>query len=291
MQYTPEELFVGSVENVPNCTPYTGEQTIWPKFMLMIVLEGQQQFVIDGVPFRLEAGTGRSRMPLVFMLNVAQHSTLRFITNSGAPLRKVMIAAPRPWLRRLIETEDGVPARQLHDFLARHLAHFSFEPGQHILQLAEKIAHPPPLLEGELGSLYLRAQGLDIMWQSCLAMMAEEMESPQAPSFLSLRACERARDYILANLGKDLTIDLIAGEVGASPSTVQRRFKEHFGVTVFDFVREKRLEAARAALANERVPVGTAAYLAGYNHVSSFTTAFRKAYGLTPKQVRNSRQP
>ena len=95
----------------------------------------------------------------------------------------------------------------------------------------------------------------------------------------------------LANLGKDLTIDLISGEVGASPSTVQRRFKEHFGVTVFDFVREKRLEAARAALANERVPVGTAAYLAGYNHVSSFTTAFRKAYGLTPKQVRNSRQP
>lgn len=160
------------------------------------------------------------------MLNVAQTSRLRFIKDSDTPLHKVMISAPLPWLTRLMETQDGMPA--LRNFFGQHLAHFSFEPGQHILQLAEKIMHPPALLSGELSSLYLKAQALDIMWQSCLALVADDAGGWQAPTLMSLRHCERVRDFIIANLENDLSIDLIAGEAGASTSTIQRHFKEHW---------------------------------------------------------------
>jgi AraC-like DNA-binding protein len=103
---------------------------------------------------------------------------------------------------------------------------------------------------------------------------------------MTLRNCERVRDYITANLDRELTIAMIAREAGASVSTVQRHFKEHFGITIFDFIRQERLEAARAALASEGIPVAHAAHLAGYNNISSFTTAFRKAFGVTPSRVR-----
>ena len=284
MQYTSQDLFVGATANAPNCPPSAHEQPIWSKFMLMVLLQGSQHFVIDDVRFRLDAGTAEAPSPLVFMLNVAQTSRLRFINDSDLPLHKVMISAPLPWLNRLMETQDGMPA--LRNFFSQHLAHFSFEPGQHILQLAEKIMHPPALLSGELSSLYLKAQALDIMWQSCLALVTDKAGGWQAPTLMSLKQCERVRDYIVANLDKDLTIDRIAREAGASPSTIQRHFKEHFGVPVFVFIRQERLQAARAALATEGIPVSQAAHLAGYTNISSFTTAFRKSFGVTPKQAR-----
>lgn len=284
MQYTSQDLFVGTTAHAPNCPPSAYEQPIWSKFMLMVLLQGSQHFVIDDVRFRLDAGNADAPSPLVFMLNVAQTSRLRFIKDSDTPLHKVMISAPLPWLTRLMETQDGMPA--LRNFFGQHLAHFSFEPGQHILQLAEKIMHPPALLSGELSSLYLKAQALDIMWQSCLALVADDAGGWQAPTLMSLRHCERVRDFIIANLENDLSIDLIAGEAGASTSTIQRHFKEHFGITIFSFIRQKRLEAARAALATEGIPVSKAAHLAGYHNVSSFTTAFRKTFGITPKQAR-----
>jgi AraC-like DNA-binding protein len=286
MQYTQHELFVGAVTGAPNCTTDLGEQEIWPKFMLMVMLQGAQSFSIDGSPFHLDAGPAEAPAPLVFMLNVARYSRLRFFGESEVPLHKVMIAAPLPWLKRLLEAQDDMPVPALRSFFSEHLAHFSFAPGQHILQLAHKIINPPPLLEGELGALYLRAQGLDIMWQSCLTMVAEREGRPQAPSLMTLRNCERVRDYITANLDRELTIAMIAREAGASVSTVQRHFKEHFGITIFDFIRQERLEAARAALAGKGIPVSHAAHLAGYNNISSFTTAFRKAYGVTPSRVR-----
>lgn len=286
MHYSPEDLYVGAIENTPNCSTVTAEQNIWSKFMLMILLQGSQRFVIDGVPFHLDAGRETDNTPLVFMLNVAKPSTLRFVHESQVPLRKVMIAAPTPWLKRLVETQSDASTPALRRFFSEHLARFSFAPGRSILQQAEKIMHPPPVLEGELNALYLRAQALDIMWQSCLTMIAEGSPEPQTPCLMSLRTGERIKDFILANLDTDLTIERIAHEAGASPSTVQRNFKEQFGTTIFEFVRQKRLETAYAALVNDGLPIAQAAHLAGYNNVSSFTTAFRKTYGMTPKQVR-----
>jgi AraC-like DNA-binding protein len=287
MRDTSQDLFIGATDTAPNCTPDTGEQNIWSKFMLMVFLQGRQHFVIDNTHFRIDAGEGKTRCPTVFMLNVARPSKLQFIVESDTPLHKVMIAAPHPWLTRLTATADGKSARFMSDFFSEHLAHFSFEPGRYILQLAKKIMSPPPLLEGELNSLYLKANALDIMWQSCLALKSKGTEDRQAPVLNSLRRYERLRDFIVANLDRQLTIDLIAREASASAATVQRHFKEHFGITIFDFIRQKRLEAARAALANDGVPVTHAAHIAGYNSVSNFTTAFRKAYGLTPKRARS----
>ena len=57
-------------------------------------------------------------------------------------------------------------------------------------------------------------------------------------------------------------------------------------ITVSDFIRQERLETARAALERDGIPISQAAYLAGYSNPSSFTTAFKKAYGVTPKHRR-----
>ncbi|EIM76585.1 hypothetical protein A33O_05420 [Nitratireductor aquibiodomus RA22] len=116
MQYTSQELFVGAIEGVPNCTSDTRELHIWPKFMLMVLLQGAQHFVVDERHFEIDAGTEEASSPVVFMLNVAKDSRLRFFNDSRTPLRKVMISAPLPWLQRLFDTQGEAQKSVLQSF-------------------------------------------------------------------------------------------------------------------------------------------------------------------------------
>lgn len=77
----------------------------------------------------------------------------------------------------------------------------------------------------------------------------------------------------------------IAKSLGVSVSTLQRRFKSSYGTTVIDYIRQRRLEQAKAAMAIEGISIGEAAYLAGYNHTSNFITAFKKRFSLTPSEL------
>jgi AraC-like DNA-binding protein len=281
----PQHLFVGAMDGPPSCTPDDNLYDVWPKFLIMVLLQGQQHFVMDGEHFRIDAGAAESPEPTVFMLNVGRDCKLQFANESTTPLRKVMISAPLPWIDRLIRSQPtSMP--KLRAFFGRHLAEFSFAPNRHLIQIAEHILKPPGTMAGELLTLYRNSHAFDIMCQACSVLVEADAAAPHQPTALSRRQSEKVRDYILAHVCEDLTLDRIAREVGISTSSIQRHFKEHFGTTVSDFIRQERLETARAALERDGIPIAQAAYLAGYRNPSSFTTAFKKAYGVTPKHRR-----
>ncbi|MDQ8697604.1 AraC family transcriptional regulator [Hyphomicrobium sp. LHD-15] len=282
----PQNVFVGSFDG-HSCWPDSEVYDVWPKFIINFYLEGRQRFVIDNIAFKGDAGHGAESRPQVLMVNIKQYSKLYFV-ESDAPntrLRKVMTSAPLPWLER----EMGMPADRspaLEDFFSRHLSHFAFEPSRELIELAEQISHPPANLKGEMRTLYNKSRGIEIMRLSCAALVASAEEAEHRPLVMSARQSERVRDYILANLSNNLTIETIARETGASASSVQRHFKQRFGMTVFDFIRRKRLDAARDALEREGVTVMQAAWIAGYLSPSSFITAFKKTYGAPPGLMR-----
>lgn len=116
----PQHLFVGTIDGEPSCAPDQTVYDIWPKFVVMVLLEGMQHFVIDDRHFRVDAGAAEDG-GVLFTLNVAQSARLRFINESAMPLRKVMISAPHPWMEWLMRAR-GAGQSALRDFLARHLA-------------------------------------------------------------------------------------------------------------------------------------------------------------------------
>jgi len=280
----PQHLFVGTVEGEPSCASPADIYEIWPKFLVMVLLQGAQHFVIDGTAFQINAGAGDGARPLVFMLNVARFARLHFVNDSDIPLRKVMISAPHPWMGWLMRTQGAQPS-VLRPFLAEHLAQFSFPASGQIRRLAGEIMSPPPSLEGELRTLHRNSRALDIMCLACLAL-AEADEERRQPLLASRRQSERVREFVLANLERSLTIEEIAQEVGASVSSVQRHFKEHFQMTVFEFIRKERLAQACAALERDGVTIAQAAYAAGYADPSNFAVAFKRVYGVPPKYKR-----
>lgn len=82
------------------------------------------------------------------------------------------------------------------------------------------------------------------------------------------------------------SIEEIARNAGMSSSSLQRHFRAAFGMTVFEFIRNARLDEARRVLMQDGVSVSEAAYRAGYSNAANFATAFKRRFGISPKHVR-----
>lgn len=256
-----------------------------PKFQLFIFLGGRQKFYVDDVLFDMQAGEGEQLRPVALVMNRVKKAELRHIHQPGQYLRKVMISAPVSWAEDLqIEADERKP--ELRDFISGHLNYFVWWPNLNAVQLASEIIAPPQAMQGEIRDLYCKAKALELMSHACAALVDRDRSTVARPSLSTLRQSEKVRDYLLAHLDQSMTIDDIARATGASVSSVQRHFKEHFGVTVFEFLRRKRLERAREALERDGMTIAQAAFMAGYASPTNFAAAFKKAYGIAPKYCR-----
>jgi AraC family transcriptional regulator of adaptative response/methylated-DNA-[protein]-cysteine methyltransferase len=79
----------------------------------------------------------------------------------------------------------------------------------------------------------------------------------------------KAKTYLDARRGERVTLEELAGAVGASPFHLQRRFKEALGVSPRDYQDAYRVQAVKSSLKNGS-RVTDAVYDAGYGSVSRF---------------------
>ncbi|HEU0198072.1 MAG TPA: response regulator [Nevskiaceae bacterium] len=97
-----------------------------------------------------------------------------------------------------------------------------------------------------------------------------------------------AAQWIGAHLADPPALDDIARAVGSYDKQLSRAFREHLGVTVFQWIREERLRVARGWLADSGMSVGDIATQVGFVGATNFSTAFRLRFGVTPTQYRDS---
>ena len=81
----------------------------------------------------------------------------------------------------------------------------------------------------------------------------------------------------------DLSIDMIADEVGISRVHLHRKMKELTGQTPHDFIRNIRLKRAATLLAGHGMNVTEVMYACGFSNSTSFSTVFKKFYGMSPR--------
>jgi AraC-like DNA-binding protein len=75
--------------------------------------------------------------------------------------------------------------------------------------------------------------------------------------------------------------------VELSPSYLSRLFKQNLGVSVSDYIREKKIEKAENLLKySDKSLIDIANYLA-FSSQSHFIKTFEKYEGLTPKKYRD----
>jgi YesN/AraC family two-component response regulator len=95
---------------------------------------------------------------------------------------------------------------------------------------------------------------------------------------------ERIMECINKNLNNsDLSVDMIADTVGISRVHLHRKMKDLTGQTPHDFIRNIRLKKAAQLLANQGMNVTEVMYACGFSNSASFSTVFKKFYGMSPR--------
>ncbi|MEG1210045.1 MAG: AraC family transcriptional regulator [Leclercia sp.] len=104
----------------------------------------------------------------------------------------------------------------------------------------------------------------------------------------ALARLEQIRQLLEQAPEQDYTLGQLAARAAMSPSSLRSKFRQAYGCTVFDYLRDCRLGLARRYLL-EGHSVQQAAWMSGYQHATNFATAFRRRYGVCPGAVRNGR--
>ncbi len=101
-----------------------------------------------------------------------------------------------------------------------------------------------------------------------------------------IRGLQKAIDYMEANIEEELDFAVIAEQAYSSSFHFQRTFNLLTGVTVGEYIRNRRLSLAGEELAANKARVIDVAYKYGYDTPESFTKAFSRFHGITPSAAR-----
>jgi len=99
----------------------------------------------------------------------------------------------------------------------------------------------------------------------------------------------RVLDYIAANIEDDITLADLAGVAAYSPFHFARKFALAMGVPPHRYISRMRLEKAMGELAAGKLPLAEIALNAQFSSQASFTRAFHRTTGMTPKEYRRRR--
>jgi AraC-like DNA-binding protein len=182
--------------------------------------------------------------------------------------------------------------RELREFLSAttgKVQYIRLPLSAEMFELADKLVKNPHT--GIVGLVYTEAVTLELLCSAVAGFKNISELSAEHYTPRELKCLYRARDHLLKQLAPAPTIPQVARAVGVSETTLKRGFKAVFGETPFDFSVRCRMQHALTLLRDHRTPISRVAEAAGYRHQTSFATAFRRHFGLRPKDVHRNAQP
>lgn len=96
-----------------------------------------------------------------------------------------------------------------------------------------------------------------------------------------------ALEYINENLGREMTVRMIADSVGMSESHFSRKFRKSMNSSPKEYLIRRRLTEAKRLLKTTTYTVKEIAFLVGFNSESHFVNTFSAQIGLSPKKFRD----
>lgn len=94
-------------------------------------------------------------------------------------------------------------------------------------------------------------------------------------------------EYIYVHIQERITVKELASHTGLSPSHLSRLFKKETGISISDYIREKKVEKAQELLRFCDFSLIKISNYLSFSSQSHFTQLFREFTGMTPKKYRD----
>ncbi|MEM9904333.1 MAG: AraC family transcriptional regulator [Cyanobacteria bacterium P01_D01_bin.44] len=138
--------------------------------------------------------------------------------------------------------------------------------------------------QGITKQIYLESKVLELI--ALQFGQLTEVDLPTRSEELSAREVDciyQARDILILNSQAPPSLMGLAHQVGLNDRKLKQGFKQVFNATVFGYLWEYRMQQAQTLLLNRDMTVAGVAAKVGYKSPTSFSTAFQRKFGLSPK--------
>lgn len=107
-------------------------------------------------------------------------------------------------------------------------------------------------------------------------------------SEVGLNKVEQMACFIAQHYTESLTVQQIGDCVRLHPNYAMNLFQKAFGTTLINYLTQHRVSHAQRLLATTDQTIADVAFSSGFNSISRFNDAFRRACGCSPRDYRRS---
>ncbi len=221
------------------------------------------------------------------LLSYMPHIEMETEYQPGQTLKCISIAFTEHSYDQLIASRFPEHKLSFRQMLGSGLYNHRERPlDSHIKILLRQLLHCP--YHQSLKSFYMESKTLELIAASTEEMLLSEREGQKkskihGDELLKLR---HAREVIVNRMDNPPSLLELARIVGLNDNKLKYGFKEIYGMSVFSYLRERRLEKALDLLRSGQANVSETAWKIGYTNLSHFAEVFRDRYGINPGEVR-----
>lgn len=99
------------------------------------------------------------------------------------------------------------------------------------------------------------------------------------------------KQYLRTHYRENISLESLSAQFYMNPNYISQLFKNEVGITLTAHLNQIRMEMARHFLRDSQKRVNDVAALVGYQNAQNFSVAFKKAYGMTPREFREHPDP
>ena len=157
---------------------------------------------------------------------------------------------------------------------------------QEILDVALRYTESPEEVKACLADLPALSKETVTAFSHIMTLCAEHVAYLSSARVPSGDLADSVKDYIDRNIEKKLTIRHLCAVFHCSKSTLVNHFQENAGMTLGEYLTERRMEMAKGLLRQRDDPIGVVARRCGFADQGYFSKVFMAKEGCSPTVYR-----
>jgi Transcriptional regulator containing an amidase domain and an AraC-type DNA-binding HTH domain len=257
-------------------------------FKLLFILDGRIEHEIDGVEGRRKLEPG----DILVAPPVRHHVYINSHPRKSVPVHVVRMFLDAEHLATRARRRVRRPESDLSDYVLHHFSKVEQITGGIDNEITDLLASLRREVDAKAPGYRHRVRALctSLIVAVSRKSVGARVRSLKPKGTPSGHIVVAAKEYILKNLERDISLGEVAWHVGKGEEHLARVFKRETGRSVFDYVREVRVNRAQTHLLDPSLSLTEIAEKCGFNSLSFFSRTFRQLTGMSPTAYRRQTQ-